>query len=627
MSLDQGAARASASPRWALRRPGALSFIIALSLLAHVALSAASQTIFEGFVWAQEPFHSAVEIGGSLIALWVARVLLGLERQGKGTSYNISIASALIGMGILDGFHAAVPVGNLFVWLHSVATFVGGLLLLLVWIPRPKTGGIRWLAREPVAVALASIAIGAVSLSLPEYIPAMVVGGAFSSSARGLNVLGGIFLCVASIRLVWTYRTTRNIDDLLFFLHCALFGSAAIMFDESTLWDSAWWGWHALRLLAYGVALWFVIRTEREARRDVTLALKEANSTLEARVAERTSEVLSVNADLQAQIDARKRIQEERERLHRELLEASRKAGMAEVASGILHDVGNVLNSINVSTQQASELLAIPEIEALRRTAALISTEVERGGGADFFERDARGKKIPLYLERLGDALEARKLRVAQELECVDSNVRHIMQVVNNQQLNAARPVLVLESMSVADLFERSMSVSADVRESRPEGVEIQWRIELPRDLVVLTDRHKVQQILVNLLRNAIRAVSRHGTVEPRIALRASLSDDELLEIEVEDNGGGICAANLVRVFHHAFTTYEDGFGFGLHMSSNNAAVLGGKLSARSDGEGMGATFTLTIPVTAADPRTLVPGRVARAGMREPSPNPSTLRD
>ena len=267
----------------------ALWCIIGASLLVHVVSLLLGQTVLVDWRWTHHPVHSAVEMAGAVIALAVAWLLISLERRGEGCSFNVQIAAALIGMGVLDGLHALVHAGNCFVWLHSTATFAGGLLFALIWLPR------RWpiwhFAGWPVAVLLGTLVFGAYSLALPHTLPAMVQDGAFSFGAMSLNVGGGILLLVAAVRLILTWRSTGNIDDLLFCLHCGLFGAAAIMFEQSKLWDVAWWGWHLLRLMAYAVALWFVVLTElREHRAVVAIAadLKVFNATLEQRVAERT---------------------------------------------------------------------------------------------------------------------------------------------------------------------------------------------------------------------------------------------------------------------------------------------------------------------------------------------------
>jgi signal transduction histidine kinase len=117
------------------------------------------------------------------------------------------------------------------------------------------------------------------------------------------------------------------------------------------------------------------------------------------------------------------------------------------------------------------------------------------------------------------------------------------------------------------------------------------------------TDRHKVLQILLNLLRNAKDAVKASGNQERKIRIQMLRVNDERVAIRVADNGIGIEPASLVRIFSHGFTTKRDGHGFGLHSGALAAKQLGGSLSVDSPGTGGGATFTLELPINSAAAR------------------------
>ncbi len=245
----------------------------------HLGFLAAGATFGATWRWAHEPFHAAIEVLGASIALAIVPLLLSQERRGTGTAHNRIIAHALAGMGLLDGMHAAVHVGNTFVWLHSLATLVGGLLFALTWLPHTSSQ-----RRAPVSRTLfAAGAAGVLSILFPELAPTMVENGRFTTVAVVMNVGGGALLFAAAWRMYRTWRNTGNEDDLLFVVHCALFGAAAVMFEQSQLWDVPWWGWHLLRLLAYGVALVYVVRSlrlEEELTRRGR-ALERANDELE----------------------------------------------------------------------------------------------------------------------------------------------------------------------------------------------------------------------------------------------------------------------------------------------------------------------------------------------------------
>jgi len=243
-----------------------LAIIISVSLTIHVACLILGKTVFVDARWPHLPVHAAVEMAGGLIALWVAWMLLTLQRRGTGTSFNVWIAGALIGMGLLDGLHSMVHEGPEFVWLHSLATFVGGVLFATVWFPRKWQG--RVVTWWPWAVATSALLFGIVSLALPDRLPQMLMRNedgklVFTLWAQGLNVIGGVLLFSAAARMILIWRKLKNVDDLLFILQCLVLGAAAVMFEQSQLWDLPWWGWHFLRLLAYGVALWYVVLSEQ----------------------------------------------------------------------------------------------------------------------------------------------------------------------------------------------------------------------------------------------------------------------------------------------------------------------------------------------------------------------------
>ena len=114
-------------------------------------------------------------------------------------------------------------------------------------------------------------------------------------------------------------------------------------------------------------------------------------------------------------------------------------------------------------------------------------------------------------------------------------------------------------------------------------------------------DKHKVLQILINLLRNAKYALDDANRPDKRITISIEPAGEQV-RIAVADNGIGIAPENLARIFGHGFTTRQDGHGFGLHSGANAATEMGASLSVQSAGLGHGATFTLDLPVAACHP-------------------------
>lgn len=311
--------------------------------------------------------------------------------------------------------------------------------------------------------------------------------------------------------------------------------------------------------------------------------LKEANDTLELRVAERTQE-------LQAQVAAREIANRKLASTQNHLLELSHAAGMAEVATGVLHNVGNVLNSVNVSANLLRERLSHTGAQRLERTVALL-----REHQADlphFLTVDPNGRHVVDFLDQLARHLAAQQSNLQTEIENVCHHVDHIKEIVAMQQ-NYAKPGGLVERVAPAQLCDDALTIKEDSCQRH--------RIVVERDYaavpLVTVERHRVIQILINLLANAIAAIDASDNPARRILVRVTAVRETRMQFVVSDTGVGIPAENMTRIFSHGFTTRRDGHGFGLHSAANTAKTLGGTLAGASPGPGLGATFTLELPV------------------------------
>jgi PAS domain S-box-containing protein len=288
-------------------------------------------------------------------------------------------------------------------------------------------------------------------------------------------------------------------------------------------------------------------------------------------------------------ITERKRSEAELERVHRELVETSRQAGMAEVATGVLHNVGNVLNSVNVAASCMADSLRKSKAANLSKVVALLR-EHEADLGA-FLTADAKGRQIPGYLAQLAEHLAGEQAAALTELAQLQKNIEHIKDIVTMQQ-TYAKVSGAVETLKAADLVEDALRMNS----SSLHRHDVQVVKELEEAPLVAVDKHKVLQILVNLMRNAKQACDESGRAEKRLTLRVTNGKDRV-RIAVSDNGVGISPDNLTRIFAHGFTTKKNGHGFGLHSGALAAKEMGGSLSVHSDGDGHGATFTLELPL------------------------------
>jgi sensor domain CHASE-containing protein len=281
-----------------------------------------------------------------------------------------------------------------------------------------------------------------------------------------------------------------------------------------------------------------------------------------------------------------------------QLAEASRRAGMSEVASGVLHNVGNVLTSVNVSAG-----LAVDKVRKLAISDLVSVTDLLQQRAGDlgtFVTADEKGKLIPRFLTELGQHLADQQQTVLNELQSLNKDLEHIKEIVDMQQ-RYAKVSGVMETVSLVDLMEDALRINGG-------GLD-RHRVRVVREYgdvsVISTDKHKVLQILVNLISNAKYALDEHNPDDRVMTLRIALHPHlgGRVQIDVVDNGIGIRQENLTRIFSYGFTTRKEGKGFGLHAGALAAKTLGGSLAAQSAGPGQGATFTLVLPLKSAEVR------------------------
>jgi len=275
--------------------------------------------------------------------------------------------------------------------------------------------------------------------------------------------------------------------------------------------------------------------------------------------------------------------------MNKELLEASRRAGMAEVATSVLHNVGNVLNSVNISCSVAAQKVRESRIGSVKKTADLL--EEHATDLAAFVAGDPRGRQLPGFLQSLAGRLAEEQSEVLAELQVLGKNIDHIKQIVAMQQ-DHAKTACLTETVKVGDLVEDSLRMNADAL-MRHEVEVIREYDEVPK---ITVEKHKAVQVLVNLIRNAKQACDDSGSATKKMTVRVSGSPGSV-RVSVIDNGVGIPPENLTRIFAHGFTTKPNGHGFGLHGAALAAREMGGSLTVHSDGGGAGATFTLELPV------------------------------
>ncbi|MBN1205490.1 MAG: AAA family ATPase [Myxococcaceae bacterium] len=297
-------------------------------------------------------------------------------------------------------------------------------------------------------------------------------------------------------------------------------------------------------------------------------ALRQANDELERRVEERTRELKQAQA---------------------RLVDTARSAGMAEVATSVLHNAGNVLTSAVVNLETMSATVGASRVGRLKQVAGMLEEHQEDLAG--FLTRDPRGGLLPSYLSALAEEFLRNQALLQSDMEAMGKHLDHLRAIVRVQQ-PYVRETLLPEECELHQLVEDALSIQLPAL--RRHGITVTRELAtLPK---VYLDKHKVLQILINLISNAKNATSGQAEGQRRLHVRLEATGTTA-RIQVVDNGKGVAPELRHRLFTQGFTTREGGHGLGLHSSALAAKMLGGQLTLESEGPGQGATATLELPL------------------------------
>jgi len=326
-----------------------------------------------------------------------------------------------------------------------------------------------------------------------------------------------------------------------------------------------------------------IVKESRYKRKDGTMFFVETSLKLVSQ--EKQDYIIAIARD----ITERKRAEVTLKVAQEKLLETAREVGMAEVATGVLHNVGNVLNSVSVTAESIQKRVRNSKISYLSDVVGLLEQHKDQLGA--FITTEDRGKKLPVFLANLSKELVDEQERCLEALEALTKHVQHVGDIIQLQQSHSKSKGLI-EPTSIAELVEDTIQINSEAVTRN----NIEVRRELATLPTVLIDRHKVLQMLTNLISNAIYALSKSGRDDKILKICVGEPKDGYFRIDVCDNGIGIPPENLTRIFEHGFTTKKKGHGFGLHSTALSANELNGSIRVHSDGPGRGAVFTLELP-------------------------------
>lgn len=297
--------------------------------------------------------------------------------------------------------------------------------------------------------------------------------------------------------------------------------------------------------------------------------------------------VAKANERLKVEIEERKKLELKNSELTDKLVSAARQAGMADIATSVLHNIGNVLNSANISVSIINHQIKYSKLADLEKLSSLLQDHEHEL--ATFLKENPQGKHIIPYINLLAQAWKEDYEQLTAEVQALNKNIEHIKNIIIKQQ-SLSGSIGFQEKISIPECIEHCIALNTNTNKQ----IEIIRDYRLTR--VVTIDKVKLMQIIVNLIKNAIDAIQENQTTSPKLTLKTSNKNDCCFFIEVSDNGIGIDKANFGKLFSYGFTTKKNGHGFGLHASAISAQEMGGTLSVSSEGIGKGATFTLELP-------------------------------
>jgi sensor domain CHASE-containing protein len=276
----------------------------------------------------------------------------------------------------------------------------------------------------------------------------------------------------------------------------------------------------------------------------------------------------------------------------RRLVDHSFEAGAAQIASGVLHNVGNAMTPLSVTVAALQKRLR----EAPADDINLVLGELDKTG-----DSGDRRADLEEFLRLTSRELAAAITQARAEADMVVRQAEVIQQALT-QQLRSSHAAPVIESVKVPDLIERAVEM---VPTPLRPFLAIHVDAELQSLRSVQVARITLQQVFQNLIQNACEAMRDTGRAQGNLYVTGGITkspEGERLVLRFRDDGAGVPAENLPRLFERGFSTKsrESNSGIGLHWCANALNALGGGLRAESAGPGRGASFLVTIPIREA---------------------------
>ena len=621
--------------------PRGLTALIGASVVLHgAALTVDHLGWLEGS-WPNPTVHAGVEMAGALVALATSWMLVQLEQRRAGPTWGVRLSAALAAMGILDACHAMTQDMATFAWTKALGTLLGGVLFATIWLP--ATPNSRAPGRWPTFVGLLASALGVYLFTDAATLPPLILNGALTPLTHWINFsAGGLLLCAAA-RLGLQYRARPVGDDLVFALICALFGASALALAASKPWDLAWWTWHALRLLAFGVALLFMGSAYARLQESIASDLRE-RAERATRLTERLLESAPVKIfvsdcragrmlyasaagrvmlDLpahQIQTHGRRKLEE---LIHAEDLPRLRRLAACEPGAPDVEDCelrirgeadawrwlyhrravldrepsGAPRQIVEIDTDITELKRAENALERLNVELARSNRDLEIYASVASHDLQTPIRNVATSVGFLQRDLASLQLpeRATRHLQALGNTSAYMQKLVDGLLTFArvgTRGARLDTSVDTALLFRQIAEALEQPLAAAQAQLSVGWLAE------VCGDKQQLRQLFQNLIENALR----YRTPErpPAIHVESEVKLDKVL-ISVADNGIGIPEEFRETVFEmfkrlHLQDDYP-GTGIGLAFCRRVAERHGGRIwvTGRSDGT-PGSTFWVELP-------------------------------
>ncbi len=304
------------------------------------------------------------------------------------------------------------------------------------------------------------------------------------------------------------------------------------------------------------------------------------------------NELHSSYESLEEEVHEREKIELALKNSQKASLSSAHQAGMAEIATEVLHNIGNILNSLNIGVEAIQKTINNSEHSKLILVNNMIQQHTKDLSA--FLANDQKGKKIPDFLVHLEKVLSSEFKHLKVEADEVLKRVQLIKDVIASQQTHAKGGEFK-EEVFIPEIVEDALAMQFNALIRHDIKVIKKFQSVAP----VLAQKPKLIHVLLNLIKNSKEAMSENNAEQKILAIEIGAANDNVF-IKITDSGQGIPKENLSKIFVHGFTTKPDGHGFGLHYCANALTEMGGSLSVTSDGPNKGTTFTILLPQKSA---------------------------